>query len=119
MRFLLNNHVVEIEAPEWHLDRYWKRLGCGDPSALSAEQAVQFAVMVVNDCLLDGQEIADDTKLDLAALIISKTGANAALFDGTNSARLDRVSSAILERLAGFLAGGQSQAISNYWTEAA
>ena len=49
MRFLLNNHIVEIEAPEWHLDRYWKRLGCGDPAVLTAEQAVQFAVMVVND----------------------------------------------------------------------
>ncbi len=119
MLFLLNGHILQIDAPERHLDRFWRRLGCGEPARITAEQAVRFSVMVVNEHLLDGIDLGPDTQLDLASLIISKTGANAALFDGSDSARLNILSEGILENLNQHLAAGRDVALTDYWNHAA
>lgn len=119
MLFLLNKTIVDIGAPEHHLERNWKRLGCGEPASLSPEQAVQFAVMVVNDHILEGYEVREETIRDLASLIISKTGANAALFDGSNSARLNILPETVLENLRTALEAGRDKELDNCWIEAA
>ena len=119
MLFLLNRHIVEIDAPERHLDRFWRRLGCGDPACISPEQAVKFAVMVVNDHILDGFEPGEDTLGDLAALIITKTGANAALFDGTKSARLNILPEEALLNLQSVLARGRDKELEDCWAQVA
>lgn len=99
MLFLFNRTVVDLETPEAHLSKHWKRIGCGDPSSLLASDAVDFSIMVVNDVINDGLELEVETMQDLAALLITKTGANAVLFTGTNSARLNILPELVLERL--------------------
>ena len=119
MLFLLNNFIVSVDAPEHHLGKFWKRLGCGEPTSLSAEQAIQFATMVVEEHAADSLELSTEVKTDLAALIISKTGANAALFGGHNSAKLNILSEEILVRMQNILNGGGEKSLKDYWTAAA
>ena len=119
MLFLLNSRIIEIDAPELHLSRYWKRLGCGEPSALLASDAVDFSVMVVNAHLNEGIELEPDVELDLAALLISKTGANAALFNGTNAAKLNALPEAVLVGLAEQLSGREGAEVEEVWAGAA
>lgn len=119
MLFLLNKRIVQIETPELHLSRFWKRLGCGDPVNMLASDAVNFAVMLMNEHIHDGIELAHETAVDLAALIISKTGANAALFTGTNEARLNVLAESVLEGLERELGKGAEGAADELWVGAA
>ncbi len=80
MLFLLNEHSVDIPAPELHLSKCWKALGCGDPAAMRAREALDFSSRVVAAHIAEGIALSDETVRDLGALIIAKTGANAALF---------------------------------------
>jgi len=119
MLFLLNSKIIEIDAPELHLSRYWKRLGCGEPSALRASDAVDFSVMVVNAHLKEGIDLDLDVQRDLAALLIAKTGANAALFNGTNTAKLNVLPEAVLVGLFEELGVRDEVAIDEVWSGAA
>lgn len=119
MLFLLNNQTVEIEAPELHLARYWKRIGCGEPTTLRASDAVDFAVMVVNAHSDEGISMDETVQQDLAALLISKTGANAALFNGSQTARLNVLPEAVLAGLAGQLGSGLESVTETVWSGAA
>lgn len=119
MLFLLNKQVVQIETPELHLSRFWKRLGCGDPVNMLASDAVNFAVMLMNEHIHDGLELSHETAVDLAALLISKTGANAALFTGTNDARLNVLPDIVLEGLERELGKGVDNAADELWVGAA
>jgi hypothetical protein len=93
MLFLLNNRVVSVDMPEIRLAKRWRILGCGDPHALRAREAIDFARAVVDQSRGNGSEIEIEIARDIAALIISKTGANAAQFvpreTGPSEARLD------------------------------
>lgn len=103
MLFILNDQIVELEIPEVHLSRRQHVLGCGDIHSMRARDALDYAARVMAALYADGLE--PDTALaeDLAALIITKTGANAALFpkaDGPNGEpRLTILPEAILEQL--------------------
>ena len=119
MLFLLNKTIVEIDAPELHLTRNWKRIGCGEPSGLYASDAVNFAIMVVNSHINEGLEIDAQTATDMAALIISKTGANAALFSGENTAKLNLLPEVVLQGLQKELCTGASEPAERFWTSAA
>ena len=119
MLFLLNKRIVQIETPELHLSRFWKRLGCGDPANMLASDAVNFAVMLMNEHIHDGLELTNETTVDLASLIISKTGANAALFTGTNDARLNVLPDIVLEGLERELGKGVETAAEKLWAGAA
>ena len=99
MLFLLNRAIVEVEAPELYLAKNWRRIGCGDPDRMMASDAVDFSIMVVNSHLNDGEELSGQTMMDIASLLITKTGANAALFTGTLEARLNVLDRVILENL--------------------
>ena len=83
MLFLLNDKVIEITAPEAHLMQRWREIGCGDPRLLRAQAAVEFAVKH----FLAGQASASSdllaVELDIAALIIAKTGANSLILKPT------------------------------------
>ena len=76
MLFLLNDTVIEIDAPEAHLMQRWRAIGCGDPRQLRAQQAVAFAVERFADLDAANLEEQDLVRLDIAALVIAKTGAN-------------------------------------------
>ncbi|NBC21740.1 MAG: hypothetical protein GVY06_11970 [Alphaproteobacteria bacterium] len=100
MLFLLDSRVVEVEMPEIRLARRWRILGCGDPHGLRARDAIDFARAVMDESRADGGEIEPEIACDIAALIISKTGANAAQFvpceNGTSEARLDTLPEDVL-----------------------
>ena len=76
MLFLLNDTVIEIDAPEAHLMQRWRAIGCGDPRQLRAQQAVAFAVDRFADLDAANLDEQDLVRLDIAALVIAKTGAN-------------------------------------------
>ena len=80
MLFLLNEQIVEVAIPEIHLSKRWKVLGCGDPASMRARDALEFVARVVAAHAEEGVPMEPALVEDLAALIISKTGANAALF---------------------------------------
>lgn len=119
MLFLLNTSIVEIDAPELHLAKNWRRIGCGDPSALRASDAIDFAIMVVHGHISEGLQIDETTAEDLAALIIAKTGANAALFPGQNDARLNVLPEPVLQGLQRELGKGSSESAESFWASAA
>ncbi|MEM7661955.1 MAG: hypothetical protein AAF292_06875 [Pseudomonadota bacterium] len=119
MLFLLNTSIVEIDAPELHLAKNWKRIGCGEPSAMRASDAVDFSIMVVNNHFAEGMELDETTAIDLASLIISKTGANAALFSGSSSARLNVLAEPVLQGLQRELGKGSSDTVDALWASAA
>lgn len=79
MLFLLNGTVIEIQAPEAHLMRRWRAIGCGDPRELRAQQAIEFAVQKYARLQLDPSEEQILGSLDIAALVIARTGANCLL----------------------------------------
>lgn len=119
MLFLLNNQIIEIDAPELHLSRYWKRIGCGEPTSLRASDAVDFAVRVVNAHTSEGIDMEETVQQDLAALIVAKTGANAALFDGSRTARLNILPEAVLAGLADQRGIGSRSVVEEIWSGAA
>jgi len=101
MLFLLNRNVIEMDAPELYLEQNWKRIGCGDPVSMMASDAVNFSIMVVNAHLNDEMELSGETMMGIASLLVTKTGANAALFKGAQEARLNVLNEGVLENLRG------------------
>lgn len=75
MLFLLNDKVIEVNAPEAHLLERWRTIGCGDPRQMRAHDAVEFVA----------ERHEDLQSMDIAALIISKTGANSLMLKPTAS----------------------------------
>jgi len=100
MLFLLNDRVVELDAPEARVSGRWREIGCGDPRELRALEAVDF-VKSKAQSLLDGSVADDEMLKDLAALIVSKTGANSFILKPTPSgmveARLSNIPDLVLE----------------------
>ena len=83
MLFLLNDQVIEITAPEAHLLQRWRDIGCGDARQLRAQAAVETAVQSYTRLSLEGFQEAELSYLDIAALIIAKTGANSLVLKPT------------------------------------
>jgi hypothetical protein len=112
MLFLLNDRVLEVEMPEVRLSKCWRRLGCGEPGAMRAREAVEFARAVLDQARHDEIEPELDTLTDLAALIIAKTGANGAQFQprasGPSEVRLSQFDERVLESF--ICAGGAGDA---------
>lgn len=84
MLFLLNEQIVDVTIPEIHLSKRWKVLGCGDPASMRAREALEFVARVVSAHVKDCVPLESSLVEDLAALIIAKTGANAAMFPVTD-----------------------------------
>ena len=76
MLFLLNDTVIEIDAPEAHLMRRWRRIGCGDPRQLRAQQAIEVAIQHFKGMSAASPDDRLLHQTDIAALVIAKTGAN-------------------------------------------
>lgn len=85
MLFLLNDQVVELDDPEAHLHACWRSLGCGDPSGMRAQEAIDFVGVIFKSIKKSEGRVDEALGRDLAALIISKTGANALLMKPTPS----------------------------------
>lgn len=98
MLFLLNDKVIEIDAPEARILGRWRDMGCGDPRLMRAHEAVDFVKTRI-DPSSEPQE--DEALRDYAALIISKTGANSLILKPTPAgdveARLSNVPQLVLE----------------------
>lgn len=122
MLFLLNDVVTEIEAPEMRL-LVREALFGGDVQSLRPREAMEMArgrLQAIHDRgEIPGRSVIDD----LAALIIAKTGANAALFpvhDGrVAEPRLTILPEAILDAVRTRLAEGQRPDMGAFWTRAA
>ena len=101
MLFLFNDRVVELDLPETRLSRRWRTLGCGEPTALRAREAVEFARAIVDQARTEGVDLDSDILLDIASLIVAKTGANAIQFiprmTGPSEPRLSNVPVEALE----------------------
>ncbi|MEL6694149.1 MAG: hypothetical protein AAFQ12_14120 [Pseudomonadota bacterium] len=85
MLFLLNDKVIEVNAPEAHLLERWRTIGCGDPRQMRAHDAVEFAATCHKDLLAVETDPDSVLFLDIAALIIAKTGANSLILKPTAS----------------------------------
>lgn len=123
MLFLLNEFVTEIEAPELRLLKRGPSLGFEDIHSIRAREAIELARSRLQVCHDRGA--APDMGLvdDLAALIIAKTGANAALFpvhEGrVSEPRLTILPESILEAVRARLAEGAAPDIRQFWPRAA
>ncbi|MEZ5947085.1 MAG: hypothetical protein R3C13_01055 [Hyphomonas sp.] len=124
MLFLLNDQIADVAIPEIHLSKRWKVLGCGDPSAMRAREALDFVARVVAEHVKEDVKLEECLVEDLAALIIAKTGANAALFPVTDGrvgeARLTILPETILASLREkHVQGGQAPDLKDIWPLAA
>lgn len=101
MLFLLNDTVIEIDAPEAHLMQRWRAIGCGDPRQLRAQQAVEAAVNHFAQLNTSDENEVCLGRIDIAALIIAKTGANSLILKpnaaGSFEPRLRDVPALVLE----------------------
>jgi hypothetical protein len=123
MLFLLNETVTEIEAPELRLLKRGTALGLEDIHAMRARDAIEYARARLQHCH-DQAALPDACLLaDLAALIIAKTGANAALFPlqggRVSEPRLTILPESILEALGARLAEGVRPDVREFWPRAA
>ncbi len=123
MLFLLNDRVTWIEAPEMHLLKRGALLGVEDLHAMRAREAIELARGKLQACQDSGIRPDDSLITDLAALIIAKTGANAALFpvhEGeVSEPRLTILPESILEAVRTRLAEGGDAGIQQIWPRAA
>lgn len=123
MLFLLNDRVTWIEAPEMHLLKRGALLGVDDLHAMRAREAIELARGKLQACQDSGLRPDDSLITDLAALIIAKTGANAALFpvhEGqVSEPRLTILPESILEAVRTRLAEGGDAGIQQIWPRAA
>ncbi len=123
MLFLLNDQIIEIDAPENHLAQRWKTLGCGEPNALRARDALEFVKAVIDQHRREGLRPDKGLAADLASLIIAKTGANAALFSpsdaGKFETRLTTFPELVLEKLRARSKGQQDLDVAEIWPIAA
>ena len=119
MLFLLNDQIIDVDAPEARLARRWKMLGCGDPRSLMARDALDFAKAVVDSYRSDEADMDAELKGDLASLIIAKTGANAALFLTAGEPRLTLLPVHILASLQDKLNDGENVEVDEIWPKAA
>lgn len=122
MLFLLNDVVTEVEAPEMRLIVRAAVFGV-DVHALRPREAMDLVRRTLQ-ASHDRGEVPDTALVnDLAALIISKTGANAALFpvhEGrVAEARLTILPEAILEAVRARFAEGHRPDVATFWTRAA
>ena len=72
MLFLLNDQIADVAIPEIHLSKRWKVLGCGDPAAMRAREALDFVSRVVAEHVREGVRLEETLVEDLAALIIAE-----------------------------------------------
>ncbi|WP_084417816.1 hypothetical protein [Henriciella litoralis] len=104
MLFLLNNQIVDVAVPEMHLERRWQRIGCGRPHAFRAPDVVNFVHARLEQARFFLGGVGHQEACDLAALIISRTGANCFRLkrtgDGTCEPVLSNLPQAILELYA-------------------
>jgi|1048.fasta_scaffold41732_2 hypothetical protein len=123
MLFLLNETVTEIEAPELRLLKRGPVLGFEDIHAMRARDAIEYARARLQACHDRGTTPDAGLIADLAALIIAKTGANAALFpiqDGrVSEPRLTILPESILEAVRARFAEGVAPDIRQIWPRAA
>ncbi|MEM9740817.1 MAG: hypothetical protein AAF829_13225 [Pseudomonadota bacterium] len=120
MLFLLNDRVVDVELPELRLARRWRTLGCGDPHSLRARDAVEFARSIIDQAETDHTALDYETVLDIGALIIAKTGANAVQFvprlTGPSEPRLSSIQPDALEAFRALGEGRDAQRLNRAWS---
>ncbi|MEQ8557050.1 MAG: hypothetical protein RIB03_01940 [Henriciella sp.] len=114
MLFLLNDRIVEVAVPEMHLECRWKTIGCGRPHALRAHDVVDFVHARLDQARLFNRILTDMEARDLAALIISRTGANSLILrqrsDGSRAPMLRRLPAAVLDVFAQGAANDEASA---------
>ena len=120
MLFLLNDRVIEIDLPEARLARRWRVMGCGDPHSMRAREAVDFVRAVIDQAFEQGAELDVESELDLGALIVAKTGANAVQFvpriSGPSEPRLATVDDEVLSSFRSGQMQGHSDRQHGAWS---
>lgn len=124
MLFLFNSTILDVEIPESRLANGWRSLGCGDPGAMMGSDAVEFVRAVMESHAKEGMDPDRELQMDLAALLIAKTGANAAIFvplpGGTIEPRLTQLPPRVLQTLRSEADGDQlAQPLETVWANAA
>jgi hypothetical protein len=123
MLFLLNDTIIEIDAPEIHLLKRSAAFGGRDVHGLRAREALDLAREKFAQSLGKTSGPQHDILADIAALIISKTGANAALFPVSGHSvaepRVAALPEPVLEALQSRLAAGAEPGIAAIWQRAA
>ncbi len=123
MLFLLNDTIIEIDAPEIHLLKRTAAFGGCDVHGLRAREALELAREKFTQSLRTASAQPRELLADIAALIIAKTGANAALFPVLGGAvgepRVAALPENVLEALKSRLAMGAEPEIEAIWQRAA
>lgn len=122
MLFLLNDRIIDVPAPEAHIHRRWRILGCGEPTRLLPDDVMQFTQSVIRQSYRECVELCDQTLQDLAALIITVTGANAALIHANREGggpRLARLPEGILATLRARSEEDGEVVVADIWQKAA
>lgn len=89
MLFLLNDRIIDIAVPEMHLQQRWRSMGCGEPFRMKAQEAIAFVENRIAHFSSLQTQMSDDEVRDLAALIITKTGANCLTLRPTPSGKFE------------------------------
>ncbi|MEM5516929.1 hypothetical protein WNY37_08200 [Henriciella sp. AS95] len=101
MLFLLNDQIVDVEIPEMHLERRWRRIGCGRPHAFRAHDVVNFVHARLEQARFFVHGVDHQEACDLAALVIARTGANSLILrrsaDGSTQPHLRIIPHQVLE----------------------
>lgn len=104
MLFLLNNQIVDVALPEMHLQRRWRRIGCGAPYAIRPLDVVNFVHARLDQARIFVRGVHHDEACDLASLIIARTGANSFMLkvgsDGVTYPVLKCIPEPVLEAYA-------------------
>lgn len=122
MLFLMNDRIVDVPAPEAHIHRRWRTLGCGEPTRLLPDDVMHFAQTIVRQAYRECLELEDETIQDLAALIITVTGANATLIHANREGgapRLARLPEGILMTLKARSEAEGEVIVADIWQKAA
>lgn len=89
MLFLLNETIVDVAVPEVHVQQRWKAMGCADPRTMRAQDAISFVQTKFEKHGQGRARLSEEMLRDMAALIITKTGANSLILRPTASGGLE------------------------------
>ena len=124
MLVLVNDMIVELESPEAHANLYWNRVFETDPKLMPTSSVLEWIRHKLPDNWPRGNNALVDIDFvrDIAAIIVTYTGANVALFPADSvdgSTRITCVSESVLRSLQAQCARGRPMNVEKFWRKAA
>lgn len=124
MLVLVNDIIVELDSPEAHASLFWHRVLEDDPRSMLTSGILDVVRDIFISTYADQAGTPADVNFirDIAAVIVTYTGANVALFPTSHengSMRITNVPEAVLQTLQKRSANGRTLNIDKFWKKAA